>query len=263
MKPTIITSFFDIGRGDWSGPAYMKRTTDHYFESFEALLNLDNDIVVFTSLDLQERFFPYCDKKSNLTVIGYLDWRKDIWPEFFEPIKKVQADPEYQKMITTPWNPEYWSVDYVMVNMMKSYFVNYAIESGLVETDLAAWIDFGYAKYDNCVPTKSWRYNFNPDKIHFFTTKKHVPTHMDVVPIVMTNDVWITGCHIVAGKQAWKELLNLVYHNLSLLLSHNLIDDDQTILYMCYCKKPELFEIHKIEPDDWFCMFRRFNDAIN
>jgi len=261
----ICTAFFDIGRETWEGPGlphYLKRTTDHYFQCFEALLKLENPIIVFTSNDLVDRFKPYHKDKGNIVIVGLENWRKDIWPEFFDPIHKIQTDPKYKNMISTPWNPEYWSVDYVMVNMLKTYFVNYAIEAGFVKSDLAAWIDFGYAKYDNCVPSNTWNYDFDPEKVHLFSKKKIVPPQMDIIPIIMTNDVWITGCHIVAGKKAWKQLLEYVYKNICTLLANNLIDDDQTVLYMCYCLNPELFEIHKLEEEDWFCIFRRWNNSL-
>lgn len=259
-NPTIITAFFDIGRGDWEGPAYLKRTTDQYFESFERLLKLNNPIIVHTSFDLQWRFDKYLKTHPNLTVVFWPDWRRDIWPEFFEPIKKAQA--ALKDKVQQPWNPEYWSPDYVMVNMLKSYFVNDSIESGLVKTEMVAWVDFGSARKDEDVPSNEWKYDFWSKDIHVFTTKPRCPPHMNVVPIIETNEVWIIGTYIVASRENWRHLLEGVYSSIKLLLSHNLIDDDQTILYMCYCKNPEKFEIHKIDPDDWFCLFRKFNYVV-
>ena len=134
MTPTLVTAFFDIGRGSWSGPAYLQRSTDHYFQCFERLLKLNNDIVVFTSNDLMHRFDHYKHIKKNLWVVGLENWKRDIWREFWKPIEQIQK--EVVKTVTQPWNPEYWSVDYVMVNMLKSYFVNYAIEFGFVTNEM-------------------------------------------------------------------------------------------------------------------------------
>lgn len=259
-SPTIITAFFDIGRGEWNnGPAYLNRTTDQYFQNFERLLKLTNPIVVHTSWNLQDRFRNYQFQHPNLTVICWENWRKDIWPEFFEPIKVAQK--ALQHTVKQPWNPEYWNVDYVMVNMLKSYFVNYSIELGFVKTEMAAWIDFGYARKDEDVPSNLWMYTFDPKKIHMFTIKQNCPPFMNLLSIIENNDVWITGCHIVASKKHWRDLMEAVYFNIKDLLSRNLIDDDQTILYMCYCLNSKLFEIHKIDPNDWFCIFRKFNNV--
>lgn len=255
---TIVTAMFDIGRGEWPlDPPYLRRTLDTYFERFERLLKLDNHIIVHTSRDLEEKFRSYQHKHPNLTVIGWEDWRKDIWPEFFSPIEKIQN--EIKSMVRQPWNPEYWSVDYVMVNMLKSYFVNYSIELGIVDTDLVSWLDFGYARKDEDVPTNVWNCNLDSNKIHLFTIKPNISPQMSVIDNIITNDVWITGCHIVADKEGWKDLLVLVYANLNRLIDSNLIDDDQTVLQMAYCERPELFEIHHIDPNDWFCIMRKFN----
>lgn len=260
MNPTIVTAFFDLGRGEWSnGPSYLKRSTDHYFQCFERLLKLKNDIVVFTSNDLMHRFDHYKLVKPNLWVVGLEDWRRDIWPEFFEPIKQIQ-----NQMIThvdQPWNPEYWCPDYVMVNMMKSYFVNYAIEFGFVTNEMVAWVDFGMARENKDVPSDLWTYDFDPKKIHFFSIKTFVPKHMNLPDIIKTNDVWIIGTYFIASKENWKKLLSFIYGNIKYLISMNLIDDDQTAMYMCYCQYPEMFEIHYIDTNDWFCLFRNFNDT--
>ena len=47
---SIVTAFFDIGRGDWTPdkglPHYLQRTTDTYFDRFANMANLDNTLVV-------------------------------------------------------------------------------------------------------------------------------------------------------------------------------------------------------------------------
>ncbi|MBD5709322.1 WlaTC/HtrL family glycosyltransferase, partial [Citrobacter freundii] len=50
---TIVTAFFDIGRGDWTSnkgfSPHLERTADTYIQYFENLSKLDNDMVIFTS----------------------------------------------------------------------------------------------------------------------------------------------------------------------------------------------------------------------
>ena len=60
MPITIVTAFFDIGRGQWNSrqggnQPFLKRTTDTYFRRFAHLASLDNEMVVFTSPDLVDR----------------------------------------------------------------------------------------------------------------------------------------------------------------------------------------------------------------
>jgi len=49
---TIVTAFFDIGRGNLQSkeelPDYMTRTNDTYFEYFSNLATLDNPMVIFS-----------------------------------------------------------------------------------------------------------------------------------------------------------------------------------------------------------------------
>lgn len=257
---TICTAFFDIGRGDWGGPSYLRRSVDDYFANFEKMLRLDNQMIVYTSNDLMHRFDGYKQQKDNLTVVGLNDW-KLIWREFRPRIEEVFASPDFVKMLHQPWNPEYWCVDYVMVNFLKSWFVNQAIAMHDIENDLVAWIDFGYAREHRDVPTDCWNFDFDPDKIHMFTIKPNIPSSMNIYEIITINDVIITGCHIVAGKMRWHNLILSIYNNIDKLLRHNIIDDDQSLLFMAYLENPEMFEIRKINHDDWFCIFRDFNDA--
>ena len=50
MSISIVTAFFDIGRGDWTPdkglPHYLHRTTDTYIERFGHLATLENEITV-------------------------------------------------------------------------------------------------------------------------------------------------------------------------------------------------------------------------
>lgn len=266
---TIITAFYDIGRSKWTGfigghplPSYLKRTTDQYFECFERMLKLDNDIVVFTSPDLVERFDKYKVQKPNLAVIPYEF--HNAHPDIREKIAKIHNDPKFYGPIRQPFNPEYWNVDYVMINLMKSEFVNYAIDTSIVLTELVAWLDFGYCRTDDCVPTTKWNYNFELDRIHLFSVKKFVPTHMNLREIINTNDVFIQGCHIVASKKDWQFLENEMQISLDMFLEKGWIDDDQTFYFMNYCRNPDSYEIHYLDPNHkcgWFQIFQEFNDA--
>ena len=47
------------------------------------------------------------------------------------------------------------------------------------------------------------------------------------------------------------------------LLKNNLIDDDQTVLLMSYLSRPELFELHKVSPSDWFVAFKEYNENLS
>lgn len=260
---TIVTAFFDIGRGDWTPdkglPHYLHRTTDTYLQRFANLKQLENKIVVFTSEDLAPKIEEIRgDKPTNVIV---LDFNK-ILPDLKKKISDIQSSVEYQSKIN-PYqikNPEYWNADYVLVNLLKSTFVRRAIQLNLIDTDLVAWLDFGYCR--ESIKCNKWSYPFNKEKIHFFTIKDWVPGTY-IQDVIANNDVHVTGPCIVANKTNWPNLEALVNHNLNELIKNNLIDDDQTLLLMSYLSKPELFELHKVSPNNWFVAFEEYNENIS
>lgn len=257
MKPTIVTAFFDIGRGNWTnGPSYLKRTTDDYFNYFNRLLKLDNQIILFTTSDMAPRITP----QDNL-IVYYFDHWKTLFPKIAYSVKEIQTNPRFLKNVQQPWNPEYWSTDYIMVNFLKTFFVEYAISNVPDISDMVAWIDFGYAKEERHVPVTSWEYDFDPEKIHLFSIKQNVPLRIDIMGIIATNDVFIQGCHVVAHKKHWKWFHMDMIKYMEYLINWEIIDDDQTLLLLCYIMNPEKYEIHYIDPKDWFVMFSQFNNV--
>jgi protein YibB len=264
---SIVTAFFDIGRGDWTPskglPHYLQRTTDTYFDRFANMAKLDNTIVVYTSEDLAEKVWELRKGKESETVVVVVDFEKEF-DEYRDSIRKIQNNPDYLAKINPNQikNPEYWSADYVLVNMLKSHFVNHAIGSGVISTDLVAWLDFGYCREDNTLNNvKLWNYPFNKEKIHFFNIKDYKGT--SITDIIANNDVHITGPCIVASQSMWPELEKLVDKSFRELLDKNLIDDDQTLLLMSYLTQPDSFELHPISPNDWFIAFRKYNENIS
>ena len=83
---TIVTAFYDIGRGDWK---YFNRKTYYYFECFERLCKLKNKIVVFSEIKFKSLFDKIIrDIKPDLIVIY-----EDIFEtnkELINNIKKTQ-----------------------------------------------------------------------------------------------------------------------------------------------------------------------------
>ena len=260
---TIVTAFFDIGRGDWTPdkglPHYLQRTTQTYMDRFAIMAKLENPMVVYTSGEFVEQIREL--RGDRPTEILNIDF-KESFKALKESVIKVQENPEFQSKInpTQVRNPEYWNADYVVVNALKSSFVTRAIQNQLVKTDLVAWLDFGYCRDVSTLNgVKEWKYNFNKDKIHFFTVKDYVDGTY-IQDIIANNDVHVTGPCIVADKELWPKLESLVYHSITELIKNNLIDDDQTLLLMSYLSKPDLFELHRVSEQDWFVAFKEYNE---
>ena len=262
---TIVTAFMDIGRSEWEGvrnnqliPGYIKRDTDTYFERFERLTKLKNPIVVFAHSKDFERLQAIRDDLHLVAIDTVFEDHKHL----INKINAVQNDSTFIKFIDNPSAPEYWSSQYVAINLMKSFFVNYAVEQKLAESETYAWIDFGYVRDDTfCPPGLEWRFNTN-GKINLFAIET-VDMSRPIFDIVKTGDVYIQGCHIVAPKKEWAVLKELVVNNLTKLFSVGLIDDDQTLLLMAYRTMPEKFILNKVEHSDWFVIFKDFNHVSN
>jgi len=262
-KPTIVTAFFDIGRGNWTPdkglPAYLLRTTDTYMERFGHLATLDNDMVIFTTPDQMPRIRELRKDKIEKTILVSVAY-PDMFHVTREAIWTIQQNKDFLKMIDPGQvrNPEYWSPDYVLVNYLKSFFVNTAIRMGHVRTDLVAWVDFGYCRDKNALNgVTSWNCNLSNQKMHLFNFREY--TTQPIQRVIATNTVYMFGAKIIGGHEPWKEMEKLMANALEYLVSRTLIDDDQTLLLLSYLQKKELFELHSISEGDPFVLFRNFN----
>lgn len=260
---TIVTAFFDIGRGDWTPdkglPHYLQRTTDTYIERFSYMAKLENDMIVITSSDLVDKIKPLVNKNTSIITLDF----NQSFNNMRDKIKSVQSSPEFQNKINPAQirNPEYWNADYVLVNLLKSHFVN--IAEPVIRTDLISWMDFGYCRnIETLNGITHWKYPFDKKKIHFFNIKQWKEGTY-IQDVIANNDVHITGPCIIASKDNWKVLEYLIQHSAQELLKVNLIDDDQTLLLMSYLQKPELFELHPVSSNDWFVAFKDYNETVS
>jgi protein YibB len=269
---TIVTAFFDIGRSNWNKtihnvetPHYIPRSTELYFSYFENLSKMKNDMIIFCdeqNVNRIENIRKNNAPESNTTVIStnFQETVKNMKPT----IEKIQRQPEYYKFVDDPRMPEYWNADYVLVNYMKTDFVNHAYDNAIIKTNLAAWLDFGYVRNPEMLPdTLLWEYDFDSDKMHYFI-KRPMDFGRPIFDIVRTNSVYIMGCHIVGGKDPWLKHKHMNMRSMGSLLDCGLVDDDQTILLMNYRANPKMFDLHKIDIQnenwkEWNVVMKNFN----
>lgn len=261
---TIVTAFIDIGRGEWTPergfPHYLHRTTDTYFERFGHMAQLENEMFVFTTQDNFDRVMELRDGRPTTLFEFDLDSEAE---DLRERIQLVYATPDYVNLINPRErkNPEYWCPEYVIINLLKSTFA--CMASVQAKNDMLAWLDFGYCRTaETLAGVKHWRYPFNPNLIHLFKLKDYAPG-TTIHQMIANNDVHITGPCIVANKKNWRELEFMVLEGVKQLLENFLIDDDQLFLLLSYLSRPELFELHQVSPDNWFTVFRDYNENIS
>ena len=261
---SIVTAFFDIGRGKIGDdlPAYLKRTTDTYFNYFALLAKLENDMVIFTSAEFKDKILALRQGKKT-TVIVF-----DFKNKFFyikKRIAQIQNSPQFIKNIDPAQikNIEYWSADYVLINNLKTYFVNQAIKQNLPMHDQVAWLDFGYVRdIDTLNQVSNWRYSFDKNKVHFFAINKDllpIDSLEKVMRFIFNNQVLLIGGCIVAHKDTWQEFFNLLFASQKALMQKNIIDDDQGLYVFCLYQNPNLFEIHDLGKNNWFHLFKKYD----
>ena len=267
---TIVTAFFDIGRGNWPRvirgrelPPYQHRPNDVYFYYFEKLARVKNPMVIFTQPEFEHvvhEIRNHHGNKNNTEVVVITQEEISQFDPVLRKINNIMNDDEFINMINEPHLPEYWNAPYVMINFLKSWFVEKAYKENLVKTELSAWIDFGYVRDENNLPPSlKWDYSFNPEKIHMFQMRDIEPSR-PVSNIIATGDVYIQGCHIVSSEKGWSLLWKLMQETISWAIDNRLIDDDQTFLYLSYLQESESFELHQGDPNNWFMIFNRFNN---
>ncbi len=273
---TIVTAFFDIGRGNWNKtthgidtPHFIPRSTDSYFQYFENLAKVKNDMVIFCAEEhssmirnIRSRLAP--ESKTSVFSINFKESTNHIKPI----IEMIQSRPEYVEFVNDPRMPEYWNADYVLVNFMKTDFVNSAYRNNVIDTPLVAWLDFGYVRSEKTLPKNLiWNHEFDVSKIHYFN-KRTIDFQRPIFDIIRTNDVYIMGCHIVGGKEAWEKHQRYNYESLTSLIRCGFVDDDQTIMLMNYRSHPDDFELHSIEVkeeewNEWNVTMLNYNGVDN
>lgn len=270
MNPsiTIVTAFFDIGRGalpkEKHGvvlPEHLHRGVEEYFSYFKNLAKLKNPMIIYTTKDFKERVEQIRFSHGNLekTVVVVLDsYISDSSYDFKTKTEEIMNSESFISNVVSPEFIEYWHSGYVLVNFFKSFYISDAIKKGYVNTDTAAWIDFGYCRDSEEDLSFNWFYDFSPEKIHLFNIRD-IDYNRKIDEVVYTGDVYVQGGQIVAGVKMWPHLKNLMMESFQELTSNNLIDDDQTMLFMSYLKDSDSFVLRYNNPTDWFRIFKDYN----
>ncbi|ELX06413.1 WlaTC/HtrL family glycosyltransferase [Acinetobacter baumannii] len=265
-KITVVTAFFDIGRENWTVekgfPDYLFRTPDSYINYFKYLALLNNEMIIFTSEKFKEKILEIRENKpTHVVVVNY----PEDFLKYRNRIEEIQNSNEFKSRVSPKQiiNPEYWSPDYTLVTNLKSYFVKRAIESNLITNNLVAWIDFGYCRdIQTLNGVQEWKYDFDEEKVHFFTLKK-IPklTKERVLKAIFENEVFIIGGVAIASKEKWLELQKIIYSCQLELLNENIVDDDQGIYLMALLKSRNLIQEHRLGKNQWRTLFLRYDET--
>ncbi len=261
---TLVSAFYDIGRDTYlqSLSETKTRSTETYFDYFKKLANLDNHMIIFTSAEFAETIREIrVGKKTDVIVF-------DLFAEFEtleKSIEQVQQAETFKQKLNQKirFNIEYVSPRYSLLTYCKPFFLNKAVEMGLVATPQVCWIDFGYVRHDSTIwEIKHWTPNFELGKCHLFGLSEFELDSVDIPYIVYTAYDFIIGGCIVVDASMSKTLWNTANKRLWDLIDMQLVDDEQSLLLYTAKKHPVLFKIHNLS-GDWFSVIRRFHQSEN
>ena len=246
---TLVTSFFDIGRGQDQNKE-LARSNERYFQEFTYWARIKNPLIVYTSKVAAERVREIrkgfgLEEKTTIVVIEQLF---EIEKELLEKMEKIAKSESFlnfrffQDAFSN--NPRY---DYLW--MLKYYFMNDAYEKGFL-TENVAWIDFGFDHGGRCYPDCNdfdflWEYDFK-DKIHLFCL--YHPDKTSAIESLQFLDDCVMATMVCMWRERIPELWRLVRKAIEALIMIECIDDDQQLLLMSYKARPEIFEVHV---SDW------------
>lgn len=256
---SIVTAFFNINRDNWK---YFNKSEDKYFEQFKKWAIIRNQMVVYVeSEELRDRILNFRKNigLNEYTKVIIIDDCTVLETELYHSLQKVSCNKISQLYRYRKGNPEVWSADYNYVMMMKFWCVCDAIKNKYCYNNQIAWVDFGYGHGNGErigieEPNSfEWKFAF-PDKICLFTIQ-----NMDDRPmfdIIFSMDTYVKGETIIAPKNLWPDFWKSIKENMLKLNEIGIMDDDQSLMLMCYRQNENNFAIFESE---WSSTMRKYN----
>ena len=242
---TIVTNFFDIGRGQDSNPE-LRRSASKYLEEFKFWCRIQNKLIIYTdsksAKDVMEIRAGY--GLEDKTVIVEIDDLFGLEPDLYARMEKASKNQDFLNFRYLPKassnNPKY---DYLW--MMKYYFMNDAYNKGMLSEDVA-WVDFGFdhggiAYCDSKDFDFKWEYDFG-NKIHIFCL--YSPDSIIGMQTLQYQDDCVMGCMYGLPRELVPTFWELVRNAMEALLMLDCVDDDQQLVLMAYKARPDLFQVH-------------------
>ena len=255
-KITIVTAFFDIGRGNYDD---FKRSSEKYVEWFKRWSRIKNDLIVYLQDDniieqvkkIREEY-GLSEKTKVIKVEDVFAIEKDIFDKW-EKIEKDEAFIKYRDFKTNPEN----KAKYNYINLVKSYFMADVAKKYMNE-GYVVWMDFGFEHGGKVFEDENdysfeWKYDFG-DKINLFYLNE-IP---DIPLFKIIKDYGpdcISGGILVSPKNLAEDFWIDNLKSAQTLAELGFMDDDQALYLMSYRRNPGIFSLHK---SDWFMPIRDF-----
>lgn len=253
---TIVTAYFNIGRENY-GQAYA-RGNDKYINYFKFWARMKNDLVIYTQKEFKDEIIEIRDSyglKEKTKVIVIDDIYK-LLPDIYNRMCQIEKNDYFKKyryIKNCPDNNAKY--DYIM--FLKSWCLKDAVDNSYVNNEFVAWLDFGFNHGGRFFENEkdfdfTWKYPFE-DKIYIagISETKEKP----IFHLIQSGEVFIQGASYIMPVKFVEEYYNLMLESMNSLLDVGFIDDDQTVLYMAYLKKKEIFNLYKC---DWMMLIKKY-----
>lgn len=247
-----VTAFRDIQRGAWDGcHKEWKRSNDEYIAWFANLMKCPIDLVCFCDEPIASQIK---EKTGFSNILPYAE--DDTFFKYVSLEKKVMESAYYRRVLAHRIaHPEHSIPEYNIVQHNKTSFIRRASQL-FPEYTHYAWIDFGYVREQNAIPSSvNWE-KVATNHIHYasFNLFANVNDISDPLSMCIHAPCTLQGSMFVLPKD-----LSYWYENayMEVLMDYytiGLTDDDQAIALQVLKKFPNKFVLHYIP--EWFGIFK-------
>lgn len=259
-KITIITAYFDIGRGSMKN---FERTTNDYFDYFTKWAKLKNNLVVFVENEkLKKEVLNFREKIGLLdkTTVVVIEDIISLAPDIYKNIRKAISNEILLKYRLRPQSPDSNNSLYNYVMILKAWCIAYTANELKVEGQLA-WIDFGFNHGGTVFSLESnfnimWEYDFG-EKITLFNLQPL--DDRPIFDIIFSMDTYIMGSIIIVPDKLASIFWELAQYCTKILSEVGISDDDQIIWLMSCRMKPDFFDIKKVS--GWHTALKEYGCA--
>ena len=255
---TIITAYFDIGRGDYNNQ--YTRGNNKYIEYFKFWARIQNNLIVYTQKEFEKEIYQIREKfgLKDKTKVITIDNIYNILPEIYQKMTAIEEDKIYFKNYRYIKECPENKANYCYIMFLKTWCMMDAVKKGYTKSKYLAWLDFGFNHGGKYFKNEKdfdflWDYEFE-NKIYISGFNKN--NNKPIFQIVQSGEVFIQGTPFVVPITHIDEFYNLMLDSTNSLLDVGFMDDDQTVMLMAYRKNKEIFKY--VESNEWFLLIKKY-----
>jgi hypothetical protein len=256
--PCIITAYLDLS------DFIKSKTPSIYLNYFSNLLEIKNDIIVFFDEKIEPELKQLIEIKNKKNILPikinkkFLEENIHAW-KYLDISKKILNSDYFNNFKRgrpcRGTTPEVNCAEYNLINYSKLDFINYIIDNHLSNHEYYSWVDFGLLREKNFIPEDLI---YNPLECFSDNNALHIIADKDIESRWKPTIDWnfeflyfwekLAGGHFFSNKKNFKFIQQRFHEECEIMFSHNIIDDDQPVLFILKNKFPNLIKIYRFEP---------------